>query len=327
MDKFSKVSFPTDRSLVGVAGGRTTVSVALGPLTCTTAGRPVVELIAFAALFVFARLLQQETVQARVVVDAGGQADSPVAAHFAADATLAAALATVRIGTDADGAEIDLTILERTGDFACGGNVLTYVCDAEDLQLSLDFDAAELAPLSASDFLEKIGLVLERLGAEPDTRCSDLVLLTPAARTLIPDLAQEIPSCIHEFIPSVFFRVAAEHAEHPAIANDTITYTYAELSRTVSHLANRLVAAGLAVGETVAISGCSSFGVLASLLAVLAAGGVVVTLDQTLPEERRKLIAEMSRARLQILVRPTAATDPVGCGHDRHHRLADPGRT
>ncbi len=143
----------------------------------------------------------------------------------------------------------------------------------------------------------------------PDTRCSDLVLLTAAARTLIPDLAQEIPSCNHEFIPSVFFRVAAQHAEQPAIANDIITYTYAELSRTVSHLANRLVAAGLAVGETVAISGCSSFGVLASLLAVLAAGGVVVTLDQTLPEERRNLIAQLSCARLKILVRPTGTTD------------------
>ena len=309
MDILSKVSFPTDRSLVGVAGGRTKLSVALGPPTCTWAERPAVELVAFAALFVFARLLQQETVQARVVVDGGVRADSQVAARFAADATLATALATTRIGTGADGAEIDLTILERTGDFACCGNVLTYVWDAEDLRLSLDFDPANLAPLSASDFLEKIGLVLERLGAAPDTRCSELILLTPAARTVIPDLAREIPSCDHEFIPSVFFRVAAEHFEHPAIANDTITYTYAELSRTVSHLANRLVATGLAVGETVAISGCSSFGVLASLLAVLAAGGVVVTLDQTLPEERRTLIAELSRARLKILVRPTGTLD------------------
>ena len=158
MDTLSKVSFPIDRSLVGVPRGRSTVSVTLDPLACTLVGRPAVEL--------FARLLQQETVQARVAVDAGVRADSLVAASFAADATLATALATTRTGADADGAEIDLTILERTGDFACSGNVLTYVWDAEDLRLSLDFDPAKLAPLSASDFLEKIGLVLERLGAE-----------------------------------------------------------------------------------------------------------------------------------------------------------------
>ncbi len=259
----------------------------------------------------FARLLQQETVQARVVVDADLQVNSPVAARFAADATLTAALATVRVGAVTDGAEIDLTILERTSEPAGSGNVLTYMCGSEDLQLWLDFDAADLAPLSASDFLGKIGLVLDRLGAEPDMRCSKLVLLTRAARGLIPDLAREIPICDYEFIPSVFFRVAAQYSEHPAIANDSITYTYAELSRAVSHLANQLVAAGLAVGETVAISGCSSFGVLATLLAVLAAGGVVVTLDQTLPEERRKLIAEMSRARLQILVRPAGRAVPA----------------
>ncbi len=117
MDELSKVSFPIDRSLVGVAGGRTTVSVAVGPLSRTLEGRPVVELIAFAALFVFARLLQQDTVQARVVVDAADRADSPVTARFAADATLAAALATTRVGI-AEGAEIDLTILEQTGELA-----------------------------------------------------------------------------------------------------------------------------------------------------------------------------------------------------------------
>ena len=142
---------------------------------------------AFSALsqvgaFVFARLLQQETVQARVVVGAGLQVNSPVAARFAADATLTAALATVRVGAVPDGAEIDLTILERTSEPAGSGNVLTYMCGSEDLQLWLDFDAADLAPLSASDFLEKIGLVLDRLGAEPDMRCSKLVLLTRAAR-------------------------------------------------------------------------------------------------------------------------------------------------
>ena len=116
MDTLSKVSFPIDRSLVGGASGRTRVSVALPPLACTLAARPAVEYIAFAALFVFARLLQQETVQARVVVDAGLQVNSPVAARFAADATLTAALATVRVGAVTDGAEIDLTILERTSD-------------------------------------------------------------------------------------------------------------------------------------------------------------------------------------------------------------------
>jgi hypothetical protein len=168
VDKLSKVSFPTYRSLVGVASGRTTVSVALGPDRRALEGRPIIELIAFAALFVFARLLQQNTVQTRVVVDARAGPGSPVAAHFATHATLAAALATTRIGADADGTEIDLTILERVGDFACAGNVLTYDWDREDLRLSLDFDAANLAPISASDFLEKIGLVLERLGAEPD---------------------------------------------------------------------------------------------------------------------------------------------------------------
>ena len=118
MDTLPKVSFPADRALVGSAPGRTTVSVALGPLAFPPAGRSTVELIAFAALFVFARVLQQEAVRARLLVEAGPQAGSPVTARFAAEATLAAALATTRVDTDSEGAEIDLTIVERPGGYA-----------------------------------------------------------------------------------------------------------------------------------------------------------------------------------------------------------------
>ncbi len=128
----------------------------------------------------------------------------------------------------------------------------------------------------------------------------------------MPDLAAAIPVRAYEFIPAVFFRVAAQYAECPAIASDTQTYTYADLGRVVSHLANRLVAADVAIGETVAVDGFSSFGMLAGMLAVLAAGGVVVTLDEALPPERRKLIAELSRARLRIQVRASGDTDKYG---------------
>jgi amino acid adenylation domain-containing protein len=314
MATLSKVGFPTDRSLVGLSTARTTTSVVLGPLAPTLADRPTGELIAFAALFVFSRLLQLEAVQARLMVGGSIQAEAQVATRFAADATLAAALETIQVGTNTEGVEIDLTILKQasSGGSDGAGNVLTFVCGAEDLQLSLDFDAASLATVSARDFLEKIGLVLDRLGAAPDMRCSELVLLTPAARPLFPDLTRKIPVCDYEFIPAVFRRVAAQYPDCPAIANDTDSYTYAELSRAVNHLANRLAAAGLAIGETVAIDGCSSFGVLASLLAVLTAGGVVVTLDQALPEERRTLITGLSQARLRILVSPCGDTDPAG---------------
>ncbi|HQT77777.1 MAG TPA: amino acid adenylation domain-containing protein [Rhodopila sp.] len=314
MDALSTVSFPTDRSLVGLPARQATVSVTLDPFAPTLSSRPTAELIAFAALFVHSRLLQQEAVQARLLMDDGAQAESLVEACFTADATLTDALQTVRIDPHGDEAQTDLTIQPQgLGPDSNGtDNVLTFACDANDLRLSLTFDAATLSSLSARDFLEKVGLVLRQLGIAPDTRCSDLVLLTSVARPLFPDLTKEIPAVSHEYIPEVFFRIAAQHLHDPAIASDTSIYTYAELSRTVSHLANQLVAAGLAVGETVAVDGFSSFGVLASLIAVLAAGGVVVTLDQALPEERRTLIADLSRARLRILVRPSGKSGPAG---------------
>lgn len=313
----SRSGFPADRSLVDLPSERATVSVVLPSCAHGATGRPVVEIVAFAALFVFARMLQQDVVQSRLVVNDGGVAELPVAARIAADATLSAALRTTRIGAGAaeiGGAEIDLAIRAQAGDGDGPGTVLSFVCDGADLHLSLDFDAARLSPLSARDFLEKIGLILDHLAAAPETRCAELALLTPAARGLMPDLARDIPISAHAFVPATFFRIAAEHADDPAVANDTRSYTYAELSRAVSHLANRLVAAGLVVGDTVAIDGVSSFGVLAGMLAVLAAGGVVVTLDRALPDDRRAMIAELSRARLRVLVRAEGDRDAAAAG-------------
>jgi amino acid adenylation domain-containing protein len=169
-------------------------------------------------------------------------------------------------------------------------------------QLHLRHPAQLVAPISASDFLDKLNIVLQALAAPTQQRCGELSLIGPTARALIPDLTQALVPSTHIGAAQRFFEVASRLASQPAIAGDASSYTYAELARAVAHLAQQLQQQGLQPGEVVAVHGISSFGMLAGMLAVLAAGGVLVTLDATLPADRQALIARISQARHHIHV-------------------------
>ena len=166
------------------------------------------------------------------------------------------------------------------------------------------FDPHQVAEVSARDFLEKIELVARALAECPELSCADLELVTPTARKALPDLSRPITPRRYETVPETFFRQAEQHAAELAIVAAEGAYTYAELSRKVRHIGAELLRAGVKPGDIVAISGFMSFGVVASMLATMAAGGVMVTVDHALPEERQKLIVEISRPRFQIEVQP-----------------------
>ena len=66
--------------------------------------------------------------------------------------------------------------------------------------------------------------------------------------------------------------------------------TYGELFEAVQSIVGNLHAGGMNQGEVVAIYGRRSIGLIASMLGVLIAGGVVLTIDKNMPFERRKTI-------------------------------------
>ncbi len=91
-------------------------------------------------------------------------------------------------------------------------------------------------------------------------------------------------------------RMVSEWAERtpdsPAVSQGDKLWTYAELVASARSLSSLLRPA-----EVVAVTGQPSFGLVASILAVLSSRSVLLTVDPNLPERRQLLFVEQARAR------------------------------
>ena len=312
-----KIGFPQDRALVTATAERSaaTTVLAFPVIDSQLLGfkRETAKAIAFATLLVFFRKLQTESlcVKFRLIgtLQSGVQQDHFATANFASHAMLQMVWEAMEIAREpkAGVAELELLICEiaEMGQVHSQPEqqapVLCYFVQDQQLHLTLHFHKHLLAPITASDFLEKIGLVLAALAGQ-EVAVNALALGTASSNRFIPDITQPILARSFETLATTFFDVAERHAEQPAIVGNDLTYSYVFLKNQTIALMNGLVDAGVAVGDVVAIRGASSPGTIASMLAVLGVGAVVVTIDPLLPEERRNLITEISKPRFTIEV-------------------------
>src|SRR5262249_36105133 len=74
------------------------------------------------------------------------------------------------------------------------------------------------------------------------------------------------------------------------------------LDRTSAAIAQRLLANGVKKGSVVAVTGQRSFALVCSMLAAFRCGGVLLTLDPSLPLERRRVMAREAAADTVLFV-------------------------
>ena len=120
----------------------------------------------------------------------------------------------------------------------------------------------------------------------------------------------------------VAVQIAERVAEMPggvAVESAERNLTYEELWAESGSVAGRIAAAGVSVGERVAICGDRTVGFVVALLAVLRSGAVAVPLSADLPPKRRLLMASESGANA-VLVAEGAASD-AGDLHDDAGRI------
>ena len=86
---------------------------------------------------------------------------------------------------------------------------------------------------------------------------------------LLPDPTQPIPIPHHPPIPILIRRHAHAGNDRFAIHQGGKNWTYRQLDEAVSTLADALIRAGISSGSVVTVTGERSFGLIASLLAVL----------------------------------------------------------
>ncbi|HET6976573.1 MAG TPA: amino acid adenylation domain-containing protein [Pyrinomonadaceae bacterium] len=175
-----------------------------------------------------------------------------------------------------------------------------YIADRRDgLRFNLVYDADLFEPARITEMLDQFEWLLEQIVEWPDLPISEYSLVTSSSRSALPDLTISLPEPLQEPITKTFFSIAETHPELAAICAREQSWHYSELSQRARAIARFLLNDGLRQGDVVAVSGAPSFDLIASLLGVMAAGGVILPLDPNLPENRRELmVCEADAARL-----------------------------
>jgi amino acid adenylation domain-containing protein len=156
---------------------------------------------------------------------------------------------------------------------------------AEGLRLWLEYDRELFEEATALRLLGHLGTLLAGAVERPETRVSELPLLTGEERRQLltpPRTASPDVRCLHER----FDEVAARQPGRTAVTCGDAALTYAELRDRANSLAARLAALGVAPESLVAVCLERSVDMVVSLLAVLKAGAAYLPLDPVYPAER-----------------------------------------
>jgi amino acid adenylation domain-containing protein len=169
-----------------------------------------------------------------------------------------------------------------------------------DIELQLVYQTEKFSESRIKTLLEQSLLLLEQGTASPERRIAEYSLVTAESRRSLPDPAVEIAVRPQGLVATRVLDWAQREPSRIAVSTGDSERTYAELTERATTVAEGLGRAGIGRGDVVAIEAPRGFGVTAGMLGVLLAGAAFVTLDPALPEERKRVMLEESRAKVVL---------------------------
>ncbi|MEJ1929745.1 amino acid adenylation domain-containing protein [Nostoc sp. NIES-2111] len=152
------------------------------------------------------------------------------------------------------------------------------------------------------EMLQQYHHLLNQIVVEPDNNIASYSLVTPQARFLLPDPTAAIPQREYELVTTTFTSWVNSTPELSAVRQGDRTWNYKELGNKSQALARVMLNHGIAKGDVVAVYGTPSFGLIASAIAVLLSGGVLLTFDPQLPGERQQLMLQQAQAKYLLYI-------------------------
>jgi amino acid adenylation domain-containing protein/HAD superfamily phosphatase (TIGR01681 family) len=160
------------------------------------------------------------------------------------------------------------------------------------LHLSVSYQRALFSAARMTCFLQQLRYLLEQIVAAPVTPIHAYTLVTPESQSVLPDPRAVLPEPHYESVMTMFMAWAAHTPTQIAVCQGAQARTYDALAARAQTLARLLLAQGLERGAVVAVCGPRSFGLIASMLAVLMSGGVLLLIDPHLPTRRQQLMLQ-----------------------------------
>ncbi len=170
---------------------------------------------------------------------------------------------------------------------------------------------------------------LNQVGYEPDKSIHMYSLVTSTAFRVLPDPLAPLDERYYSPTPAVFLDCANRMPHLPAIRQGENTWTYEEIAQSVGALAKLIRKTDIGRGKVVALTGPRSCGYMVGMLAILLAGGVILTLDSRLPILRKRRM--LSEAQCQFVLETEQDTsdadwlNEAGIGLLEWHQ-PDPGK-
>lgn len=180
------------------------------------------------------------------------------------------------------------------------------------LELWLVHPRARIHEARAQALLEQLEHLLAQVVARPEAPLHEHSLVTPRFRQRLPDPRASLETGPLGSVPALLADRALRDGQQVALRHRGRTWTYGELGSGIRRIAAQLTARGLKPGDVVAVTGPRCFGLIATMAAVWAARGVLLTLDPALPVARRRLMLREAGARaiLQVGHVPDEAAEP-----------------
>ena len=159
------------------------------------------------------------------------------------------------------------------------------------------FEAATIARM-ADHFIRLLGSI----AADPDTRLSELTILSPAERRQLLTTWNQTraPYPDGRRVHELFEEQVARVPDAVAVVCDGATWTYARLNESADELAVRLRQQGAGPGHVIGLCYERSVEAVLGMLAVLKIGAAYVPLDPTWGNERMRFVLEDAGVRLVL---------------------------
>ncbi|MEM7580783.1 MAG: amino acid adenylation domain-containing protein [Cyanobacteria bacterium P01_A01_bin.80] len=174
-----------------------------------------------------------------------------------------------------------------TGEAASKFDLTLYMAEQEDgLKLKLVYNTDLFAPQRMVEMLNQYQYLLSQIVENPEIGISNLSMVTPKAKSFLPNPEQQLPCRWEGAIPSKFSQQAQRVPQHLAVVDAQVAWTYDQLEEYTNQLANYLLENHIHQQDVVAIYSQRSVSLVWAILGVLKAGAAFVILDPAYPTSR-----------------------------------------
>lgn len=234
------------------------------------------------------------------VLQSGGASDTAeLALGIAGESLDWAGLAAESYAPEDVGAQFDIALLMAK--------------TRQGLAASFQYRSDTVSDAAVQRLIGHFQCLLHGILADPDTRLSELPLLTPAEHQQLAEWnASAAPFPRNATVHSVFEAVAREQPQAVALVYRERSLSYAELNAQANRLAHWLLAHGAGPEKRIALCIRRCPELVVGILAIVKAGAVYVPIDPAYPKDRQTYL--MQDAGCEWLLTEAALLPDLDCG-------------